>query len=508
MEKIYFFLFIFFSSTIFSQLILKDGYVYQDENFERLDISIIDGKILKIGKDLKGKEYESLKDLYIYPGFVDSHLHVYGIGKEMEEINLKGTKSMDEIIDRIKEKFPNIEKNKWIIGRGWDQNLFSKKEIPDNNLLSINFPENPVVLFRIDGHMLLANKRAIEISNVEKTEKIEGGEMIFEKGIFSDKAMDNIIKAIPEPDLAEIEKTLKNSFNYLANLGFMAVGDAGIDFKTLKAYISLSRKNEIPIIVYAMLEADDPHFEEIIKNGPINNEFFKMQTVKVYMDGALGSWGAFLSKPYKDKPESKGNLVTNFEKLCKILELCKKYNFKVAIHSIGDEATTIALNAIEKVKMKPFSVRLEHLQILKPNDLKRMSKLKVVASLQPYHYYSDLKFLYERIDKNAPFLFYPWKTLLENKILLLFGSDAPVESPDFFEGFFSTILRKEEGLEKKEALKCYTLNNFIFYNEKDMGKIKKGYYANFTILNKDIFKEINGVYVWGTMVKGKWLFKR
>lgn len=508
MEKMYFFLFIFLSSTIFSQLVLKDGYVYKDGNFELLDISISEGKILKIGKNLKGKEYESLKGLYIYPGFVDSHLHIYGIGKEMEEVNLKGTRSVDEIIERIKEKFPNIEKNKWIIGRGWDQNLFYKKEIPDNNLLSMNFPENPVVLYRVDGHMLLANKRAIEISNVEKTKNIEGGEIVFEKGIFSDKAMDNIIKAIPEPELAEIENTLKNSFNHLKNIGIVAASDAGVDFKTLKAYISLSRKNEIPIIIWAMLEADDPHFEEIIKNGPINNEFFKMQTVKVFMDGALGSWGALLSKPYKDKPESDGNLVTDFEKLCKILKFCKEYNFKVAIHSIGDEATTIALNAIEKVKIKPHSVRLEHLQILKPKDLERMKKLKVVVSVQPYHYFSDLKFLYDRIDKNAPFLFYPWKTFLKQKILLLFGSDAPVESPDFFEGFFSSILRKEEGLEKKEALKCYTLNNFIFYNEKYMGKIKKGFYANFTILNKDILKEINGVYVWGTMVKGKWVFKR
>lgn len=508
MEKIYFFLIFFLSSTIFSQLVLKDGYVYQDGNFEVLDISIANEKILKIGKNLKGKEYESLKGLYIYPGFVDAHLHIFGIGKEMEEVNLKNTKSMDEIIEKIKEKFPNIEKNKWIIGRGWDQNLFQSKELPDNKLLSEVFKENPVVLFRVDGHMLLANKKAIELAMVKEEEKIEGGKIIFEKGIFSDKAMEKIIKTIPEPDLTEIENTLKNSLNHLKNIGIVAVSDAGIDFKTLKAYISLSRKNKIPIIVYAMLEADDPNFEEIIKNGPINNEFFKMQTVKVYMDGALGSWGAYLSKPYKDKPEIKGNLVTDFEKLCKILELCKKYNFKVSIHSIGDEATTIALNAIEKVKMKPFSVRLEHLQILKPKDLKRMSKLKVVGSVQPYHYFSDLKFLYERIDKNSPFLFYPWKTLLEKKILLLFGSDAPVESPDFFEGFFSSILRKEEGLLKKEALKAYTLNNFIFYNEKNMGKIKKGYYANFTILNKDIFKEINGVYVWGTMVKGKWVLRR
>lgn len=508
MEKIYFFLIVFFSSTIFSQLILKDGYVLKDGNFEILDISISNGKILKIGKNLKGKEYENLKGLYIYPGFVDSHLHIYGIGKEMEEVNLKGTKSMDEIIERIKEKFPNIEKNKWIIGRGWDQNLFQSKELPDNKLLSEVFKENPVVLFRIDGHMLLVNKKAIEISNIEKTEKIEGGEIIFVKGIFSDKAMDKIILAIPEPNLPEIENTLKNSLNHLKNIGLVAVSDAGIDFKTLKAYISLFRRNEIPIIVYAMLDADVPNLEEIIKNGPINNEFFKMQTVKVYMDGALGSWGAYLSKPYKDKPETKGNLVTDFEKICKILVLCKKYNFKVAIHSIGDEATTIALNAIEKAKMKPFSVRLEHLQILKPNDLKRMKKLKVVASCQPYHYFSDLKFLYERIDKNSSFLFYPWNSFLKKGILLLFGSDAPVESPDFFEGFFSSILRKEEGLLKKEALKCYTLNNFIFYNEKNMGKIKKGYYANFTILNKNIFKEIDGVYVWGSMVKGKWVLRR
>ncbi|MEJ5166547.1 MAG: amidohydrolase [Thermoanaerobaculia bacterium] len=508
MDKALFLLYFIISTFLFSQIVLKDAYIYKDGRFEKLDILVKDGKILKVGKDLKGEKEEILKDLFIYPGFVDCHLHVYGIGRELEEVNLKGVKSEEEIIERIKEKHPSLEKGKWVIGRGWDQNFFEDKKLPDSKLLSDVFKENPVILYRIDGHMLLANRKALEVADQESFKDIEKGEADFEKGLFSDRAMEIFSKAIPEPSLKEIEETLKKGLNHLKDLGFIAVGDAGIDSKILKAYLSLSRKGEIPIIVYGMLEAEDPDFEKIIKNGRVEKEYFKMNTVKVFMDGALGSWGAYLSVPYKDRPDRKGNLITDFNELLRILTLCKRYDFKVAIHSIGDEATTIALNAIERAKMKKESVRLEHLQIVKPKDLKRMKKLGVVASVQPYHFISDSKFLYERIDKNFPFLFYPWKSFLKENILLLFGSDAPVESPNFLEGFMASLSREGEAVSPEEAIKSYSYNNFVFFGEKDAGKIEKGWYANFTILNKDITKEKEGIKVWASMVKGKWVLKK
>lgn len=508
MDKTLFLLYLIISSLLFSQIILKDAYIYKDGRFEKLDIQVKDGKILKVGKDLKGEKEEDLKDLYIYPGFVDCHLHIYGIGRELEEVNLKGVRSEKEIIERILQKYPSVEKGKWIIGRGWDQNIFEDKKLPESKLLSEIFKENPVVLYRIDGHMLLANGKALEMAKGEGFKDIEKGEADFEKGLFSDRAMEIFSKAIPEPSLKEIEETLKRGLNHLKDLGFTAVGDAGIDSRILKAYLSLSRKGEIPLIVYGMLEAEDPDFEKIIKNGRVEKEFFKMNTVKVFMDGALGSWGAYLSVPYKDRPERKGNLVTDFNGLLRILNLCKRFGFKVAIHSIGDEATTIALNAIERAKMKKGSVRLEHLQIVKPSDLKRMKKLGVVASVQPYHFVSDLKFLYDRVDRDLPFLFYPWKSFLKENILLLFGSDAPVESPNFLEGFMASLSRQGEGLSPREAINSYSYNSYVFFGEKDTGKIEKGWYANFTVLNKDITKEKEGIKVWASMVKGKWVLKK
>ncbi len=503
-----FIFFLLISTTPFSQKVLKDGYVYHKKGFKKLDILIEGQKIIKIGKNLKGKAEESLKGLYIYPGFVDSHLHINGIGKEKDEVNLKGCKNIKEILEKLKEKYKEVEKGVWIIGRGWDQNLFEKKEILDNKLISKEFKENPLVLYRVDGHMLLANEKAMEISKIDKDTKVEGGEIIFEKGLFSDKAMDLILKNIPKPNEGKIKSTLKNSFKYLKTLGFISLNDLGIDHKTLKAYISLEEKGEIPLIVYAYIDAEDRDLENLLKKGPIIKENFKLIGVKVFMDGALGSWGAYLSIPYKDKPNSLGNLVTSYDKLLKILYLSKRYGFKVAIHSIGDEATTIVLKAIEKAKPEPLTVRLEHLQILKYSDLDKMKNLKVVASVQPYHYFSDLKMLYDRIDKDLKFLFYPWKSFLKNKILLLAGSDAPVENPDFKEGFLSLINRERENLEGFEAIEAYTLNNFIFHREKNMGKIEKGYFANFTILNKDILKEKEGIEVWGTMLKGKWIYRR
>lgn len=508
MEKTLFLIYLIFSPLLFSQFVLKNGYVFVNGNFEKLDILIEGEKISKIGKNIDGKQVENLKGLYIYPGFVDSHLHIYGIGKEMEVVNLRGTRSMKEVIERIKENYPDIKKGIWIIGRGWDQNLFENKEIPDNKLLSEEFKENPVILYRVDGHMLLANQRAIEIAGPENFKDVEKGEAILEKGLFSDKSMEIFSNSIPQPSLQDIENTLKKGLNHLRDLGITAACDAGIDSRILKVYLSLSRKGEIPIIVYAMLEADDPDFENIIENGKVEREFFKMNTVKVYMDGALGSWGAYLSVPYKDRKERSGNLVTDYKKLLKVLELCKKYGFKVAIHSIGDEATTIALKAIEEAKMKKGSVRLEHLQIVKPSDLKKMKKLGVLASVQPYHFVSDLKFLYDRIDKNQPFLFYPWKSFLKEGIILLFGSDAPVESANFLEGFTASINREGEGLNPWEAINSYTYNNYLFYGEKGSGKIEEGWFANFTVLNKDITKEKEGIEVWANMVKGKWILKK
>lgn len=508
MDKTLFLLYFIISPFLFSQIVLKNAYIYKDGRFEKMDIQVKDGKILKVGKDLKGEKEENLKDLFIYPGFVDCHLHVYGIGRELEEVNLKGVRSELEIIERIKEKYPSIEKGKWIIGRGWDQNFFEDKKLPDNKLLSEFFKENPVVLYRIDGHMLLANRKALEVANQESFKDIEKGEAEFEKGLFSDRAMEIFSKTIPKPTLKEIEETLKKGLNHLKDLGLTAVGDAGIDSQILKAYLSLSRKGEIPIIVYGMLESEDPDFEKIIKNGKAEKEFFKMNAVKVFMDGALGSWGAYLSVSYKDRPERKGNLITDFNELYRILNLCKRYDFKVAIHSIGDEATTIALNAIERAKMKKGSVRLEHLQIVKPKDLKRMKKLGVVASVQPYHFISDLKFLYERIDRDLPFLFYPWNSFLKENILLLFGSDAPVEDANFLEGFFASIYREGEGITPQEAINSYSYNNYVFFGEKNIGKIEKGWYANFTVLNKDITKEKEGIKVWASMVKGKWVLKK
>lgn len=513
------------------------GYTFEDGELKQFNsILFEDGVILATGSQEELADLHSFsisidgKGKTLLPGLIDAHGHILGLGLNLMRVNLRGIESEAETVKQVSEYANNNPDTRWVLGRGWNQVLWLNKEFPTKSSLDKVIADRPVWLSRIDGHAGWANSKAMQLAGIDKnTPDPEGGKIIRDEqgqatGVLIDAAMSLVENKIPPLNKKERKTALKLAFDHLISLGITSVHDAGVDFETYKLMLELSGKNRIPLRVYAMLSGADPRLETMLKYGKVEHPFLKIQSVKLYTDGALGSRGAALLEPYSDEPDNKGLLLTSSDKLGKYLTLITKYGFQTNIHAIGDAANHMVLEELSKLKKessaKVLRHRIEHAQVVVPEEIPMFAKLGVIASMQPTHATSDMNMAGDRLGEERLKGAYAWRTFLDNDVVIASGSDFPVEKANPFLGLHAAVTRQDsENLPKEgwlpsqklsvaEALKSFTIDAaFAGFWENAIGSLEEGKKADFILIDKDIFKisedKIDDVQVLETWINGK-----
>ena len=514
-------------------LIIANANIYTvDNNFSKAESFAIDkGKFIAVGKTIDifkkyiSKKIINLKGKNIYPGLIDAHCHFYGYGVNLQKANLNGTKSFDEVVERVK-KHNEKYNNEWILGRGWDQNDWENKEFPDNEKLNELFPNKPVVLTRIDGHAVIANAEALKKAAISSKTKVKGGKVIIKNGkpsgVLIDNAVDLVYAAIPKKSIEEKTKALLEAQKDCFAVGLTTVSDAGLSKDIVLLIDSLQKNKHLKMRVYAMLSPNDENIEHFIKNGIYKTDKLSVRAIKLYSDGALGSRGAKLIKPYSDDPENSGLLLSETSFLKKFCKLAYENNYQIATHAIGDSANRLMLNLYSKY-LKPNNDkrwRIEHSQVVHEDDFKLFKEYAIIPSVQPTHATSDMYWADERLGKHRVKNAYAYKKLLQQNGWIPAGTDFPIESINPMLTFYAAVARKdlenypesgfqiENALTKVEALKAMTIwaakANF---EENEKGSIEVGKYADFVITEKDFMQidinEVPKVKVLETYIGGK-----
>ena len=527
-------LFFMFSSCNESKevdLIVHNAIVYTvNSQFEKASsFAIKDGVFIDVGGEEILEKYKSnnmidCKGMFVYPGFIDSHCHFLEYGLSKNHADLKGAKSFDEVLIRLKEH----AKNKFIIGRGWDQNLWINKDFPDKRKLDEIFPNIPVVLERIDGHAYLVNQVALDLAGINLNTEVKGGKIIKKNNVLSGLLVDtamSLIKAIIPDYTVEVKiQALKEAEKEAFKYGLTTLNEAGLDLKDFTLIDSLQRSGDLSIKVYGMVNYSKNSLDYFLEKGLFQTNNLTVRSFKVFLDGALGSRGASLKKAYSDKRDEYGNLnfsIEEFEELCFRIA---KSGFQLNTHAIGDKANSIVLNSYRKALrgVNDPRWRIEHAQVISKEDFKLINS-KIIPSIQPTQAISDMKWSKERVGKERIVYSYAYKDLLDWGGKIVLGSDFPVEVMNPLITFYSAVSRKnlkgfpEDGfqiknkLSRSEALKGMTSwAAFANFEDSRKGSISIGKYADFVILKNDIMtideRYIPNVKVVATIINGKLVY--
>ena len=493
-------------------LIIHNAKIYTvDEDFSIAEsMAIKDGKIMATGtskeilEKYEAKERIDALGKSIYPGFIDPHSHFFGYGRSLMNADLFGSKSFDEVLKIAKEhheKYPF----EWILGRGWDQNEWEIKEFPHRKQLDAVFPDTPVLLKRVDGHAAIANSEALKRAGVKEAADISGGliqsidgELT---GILIGNAISLIDKVVPEPKPEDLFNALDNAQNNLFSVGLTSVSDAGLDKETVLMIDSLHKSNTLQVRVYAMLNPNEENFEHFLKNGHYKTPYLNVRSVKLFGDGALGSRGAKLLEPYSDDPENYGILENTPEFIKEIALKAYEHNYQLNIHCIGDSAARLVLNIYGEVLKGKNDLRwrIEHAQIIHPNDFEKFGKFNVVPSVQAIHATSDMLWAIDRIGEERMKGAYALKQLLEQNGWIPNSSDFPVEPINPLYGFHAAFDRKnhdgipeggfqmENSLTREQALRAMTIwAAKAQFEEEEKGSLEPGKFADFVVIDNDI----------------------
>ena len=453
----------------------------------------------------------------ILPGLTDAHGHLYGLGLALDTVRLVGATSYDEVIARVKERAQRAAPGEWILGRGWDQNRWPSKEFPTAAALDAAIPDHPVWLRRIDGHAGLANSAAMRAAGLS-TPRLDphGGRILRDErgnpsGVFIDDAMEIIDKVVPPPSFALRKQRVLAAAEEIAHQGLVETHDPGADDDTIKAVRELIDEKRFPIRVYTMLsdaQADDAetpaaNIQDWLKRGPIldYHDRLTVRSIKLYADGALGSRGAALLAPYSDDPSNTGLVIATPEHITDMARRALAAGFQVNTHAIGDRGVRNVIDSYEKAGLTPDKrFRIEHLQAVAPSDFPRLAKLGIIASMQPTHATSDMRWAEARLGSERIKGAYAWRTVLDTGARLAFGSDFPVEEVNPFFGIHAAVTRQDhEGwpdggwypaqrLTLAEAVRGFTSDAaYAAFEEQSRGTIEPGKLADFTIVDGDFY---------------------
>ncbi len=449
----------------------------------------------------------------VIPGLVDSHTHVFGVGAALERVNLVGVETEEEAVARVVERAKSVPAGEWIVGRGWDEGEWANR-YPDKALLSQAVPDHPVFLASLHGFAGWANQEALDVAGITAESEVPvGGEMRLNEagepsGLFLNRAVPMISGAVPEPSREQLIDRVLAGLNQMAEDGYVAVHDAGLGTREISVLQQLEAEDRLPIRVYAMLSLrDEPLMREWIAKGPErdNDTMLTIRTVKAYYDGALGSRGARLLADYSDMPGHRGVSGDNYGFDEALMAEAMAKGFQVAIHAIGDAGNREAIDILERImKEHPASRdqrhRVEHAQVIHPDDIPRFAELGLIASMEPPHAMEDKSWAEERVGPERILGAYAWRTLREANVGLTFNSDNPGSDHDIFYGLHSAITRQdkesqpeggwypEQRMNAEEAVRGYTdWSAYASFREDETGIIEEGRWADLTVLDLDPF---------------------
>jgi predicted amidohydrolase YtcJ len=506
-------------------LLLVNGNIYtvNDRQPHAEAVAVKDERIVFIGssedaKKLRAARVVDLAGKTVVPGFTDSHCHIFGIGEREMRLNLEATNTREDFLAKVKERVPRTARGQWVVGRGWIETFWKPPKFPTRRELDKIAPHNPVYLTRADGHASVVNRAALKIAKIDNhTPDPFGGQILKTNGepngMLLDNAQDIVEKEIPKPTEAEREEALLRGVERELKLGWCEIQNAGSHRDDVDLIRKQYADGKIKIRMINAVYGPGADAQWLLKDGPTVNAYdhhFTQRTIKVIFDGALGSRGAALLKPYHDAPDTSGYLTEKPEDLSPMFEEAFRRGIQVETHAIGDRANRTILDLYEQAfkAMSPEEStirrprwRVEHAQIVDPADIPRFAKLGIIPSMQPSHAISDLFFAPARLGMDRLAGAYAWQSFLKNGAIICGGSDAPVERGEPMIEFYAAVARKsikgesgegwhpEQAVSREDALKMFTLwPAYAAFEEGDKGKIDIGMLADFTVLSADIMK--------------------
>ena len=501
-------------------LIVHNANVYTvDNQFNKAQaFAIKDGKFVAIGSDKDIlKHYGAYQTLdaqgqSIYPGFIDGHCHFVGYGEtKVRYADLNGCKSFEDVLERLAKHNENNTSD-WLLGRGWDQNLWEVKDFPENTELNKRFPDKKVLITRVDGHAVLVSDNVLKLIGLDEVNRVD----VMSGGILLDNAADMAKAIVPSLDNTQRINALKIAQRDCFAHGLTGVTDAGLDIKSIALIDSLQNQDILKMKVNAMINPDDETMDYFMKFGIIEKERLTVRSVKIYADGALGSRGARLIEPYSDAPETSGLIVENADFYDHVCEKAYNAGYQVCCHAIGDGGVNMILNEYAKFLKGENDLRwrVEHSQIVDPQDLALYKDYNIIPSIQATHCTSDMPWAKDRLGSERIKNAYAYKTLLEQNGWLINGTDFPIEKISPLLTFYASVARKdliENRLSREEALKSMTIWAAKgYFAEGRKGSIEIGKEADFVILSDDIMtiddEKIPEVKVVNTFINGEMVF--
>lgn len=508
-------------------------------------VAIRGDRIIWVGSEedsqrlFRGATRSDLHGATLLPGIIDAHTHLFALGQSLLKLNLKDVATPEEAVARVRQKAASTPAKEWIQGWGWDEGKWAS-HYPSNTELSLASPHNPVFLVGLHGFAAWANKQALELAGINKeTKDPENGKIVRNEesgeptGILLNHAQDLVAKHIPQVTLDQTTKALEIAARECVRNGLTSLHEAQVTPMMLDAYRALIRERRMPLRLYVMLDgADKSLVEDWLKRGPQIDSAHQLtvRAFKVFADGALGSRGASLLEPYSDAPQTKGVVTTSGSDVYDLTHRALARGFQVCTHAIGDAANRSVLDAYERaLRESPAShdsrLRIEHAQVLAPEDIPRFAKLGIIASMQPVHCTSDMPWAENRLGPQRIKGAYAWRAVLETGAHVPFSSDFPGETLNPFYGIYAAITRQdangnpphgwhpEQRVSLQQALRGYTGEAaYAEFEENTKGSIEDGKLADFTVIDKDITKlspqQILSVQVLKTFVGGKLVFEK
>jgi predicted amidohydrolase YtcJ len=451
----------------------------------------------------------------VIPGLIDSHVHMEWYGRSQEEIDLHGARSYDEAVSRVEARVRGVAPGEWMFGHGWDQTDWKDSRLPSHGKLSAISPDNPVWLVRGDGHSGLANARAMEIARIARhTPDPDGGEILRDPdtgaltGVLVDRGMQLVAEHFPTASSEDTTRHILKAADDAVSVGLTGVHDAGITYETIEIYKRLAGDRRLRPRVYAMLGGFDRFLDDYFRLEPIighADHHFTMRSIKLAIDGAMGSRGALLFEDYSDRPGHRGIAIRDSRLIASIAAEALKRGFQVNVHAIGDLGNHTVLNAFEEALAKhsknDHRFRIEHVQLISLEDIPRFKRLGVIPSMQQTHATSDIPWAEARVGPERVKGNYAWRKLLDSGSILAGGSDFPIESINPLRSLYAAVTRQsadghppggwhpEERMTLEEALKSFTLwAAYAAFEERLKGSITPGKLADLVVLSKDIMR--------------------
>jgi len=497
------------------------------------------GRIVAVGGEretalrLPKAEHIDAQGKTLLPGLIDAHGHVFELGEIASGVELFSATSLGGAVRAVAEFGRAHPKHAWLVGFGWNQEIWKLGRFPTAAELDAVVGDRPVLLHRVDGHAIWVNTKALEMAGITKETPDPKGGRIERKpsGVLVDAAMELVDKVVPLPTPVEARARLDNALAALAKVGLTSVHDAGIRVVQDDLYRDYADHGKLTTRVYAMIGDTTADFDELSREGPLKsygNDVYALAAVKLYADGALGSRGAALLAPYSDMPSTSGLLFyPNAEMLAK-MNKAMKAGYQVNIHAIGDAGNRQILDAYAQLIPKYNNVeqrhRIEHAQVVALEDIPRFKALGIIPSMQPTHATSDQNMAEQRVGHERIKGAYAWRTFLDQGSRIACGSDFPVESPNPFEGLHAAVTRqnnagvpaggwyKNQAMTLTEAFRCFTLDAaYAAHQENVIGTLEPGKWADFVVIDRDIFKipaeQIGKTQVLQTWMGGKRVYQ-